>query len=155
MKVRRDIASVPVRSAKETWQAIVDLVSGDDTVDREQLDDAASVMEALIAEEQPANVPIAVKGGSPRVVIYCLYDEDAMEAGLDIDRLNSNPTAGDWRMTAPTEAEDVDWMNNTLKQRAPRISVHAPDKAPADEESIPTGHTANSLEIDWGALSKR
>ena len=154
MKVRRDIASVPARSAKETWRAIVNLVSGDDTVDRKQLDDAASIMEALIADEQPAKVPIVVKGGTPRVVIYCLYDEDAMEAGLDIDELSSNPTTGDWRMTAPTEAEDVDWMNNTLKQRAPRISVHAPDEVPAEDDSAAAEQSVKSLEIDWGALSK-
>ena len=33
MKVRRDIASIPVRSAGETWQAIVDLITGEGSVD--------------------------------------------------------------------------------------------------------------------------
>ena len=27
MKIRRDIASIPKRSAKETWQTIVDLIT--------------------------------------------------------------------------------------------------------------------------------
>ena len=34
MKIRRDIASVPLRSAEETWRAIIDLVTGDGSVDR-------------------------------------------------------------------------------------------------------------------------
>ncbi len=84
-------------------------------------------MESLIADEQPTTVPIVFKGSGPRVLICCLYNEDAMEAGRGIDPLNSNPTAGDWRITAPCEADDVDWMNNTLKDRAPRITI-VPDR---------------------------
>lgn len=152
MRVRRDVASIPARSASETWCAIIDLVTADDSIDREQLAAAASIMESLIADEQPAEVPIVFKGSGPRVLVYCLSDEDAMEAGLDIDNLNSNPTTGDWRVTAPCEADDVDWMNKTLKERAPRITVHAVDEAPADDDD--PGEAAKDFEIDWGALSK-
>lgn len=154
MRIRRDIASIPARSAAETWRAIIDLVTGDGSVDRQQLDAAASVMESLIADEQPAAVPIVFKGCGPRLLIYCLYNEDAMEAGLDIDSLSTHPTAGDWRMTAPCEEEDVDWMNKTLKTRAMRITVHAADKAPADEDVEGAEQTGKAVEIDWGALSK-
>ena len=104
MKVRREIASVPVRTAGETWQAIVDLITGDGSVDAATLKAAASVMESLIADEHAATVPIVVKGNGPRLVVYCLYNEDAMEAGKDIDKLSWNPTAGDWTMTAPADA---------------------------------------------------
>ena len=109
-------------------------------------------MESLIADEQPASVPIVFKGGGPRVVIYCLYDEDAMEAGLDIDPLNANPTVGDWRATAPCESEDVDWMNGSLKQRASRIKVHTADEAPAEEQEAE--EAVANFDIDWGALEK-
>ena len=72
----------------------------------------------------------------------------------DIDALASNPTAGDWRATVPSEADDVDWMNKSLKSRAPRITVHDADKPPADEESDESGQAAKAFEIDWGALIK-
>ena len=150
MKVRRDIASIPVRSARDTWRAIVELVTGRDSVDKQQLDAAASIMESLIADELPARVPITFKGGSTRVVVYCLYNEDAMEAGLAVDKLSANPTAGDWRATAPCEAEDVDWMNKSLKSRAPRLSVHDVDEKPAEADD--PSQAAKGLEIDWGAL---
>ena len=152
MKIRRDIASVPARSARDTWRAIVDLVTGSDTVDRDQLDAAASIMESVIADEQPASVPIVFKGAGPRVVVYCLYDEDAMEAGHDIDPLITNPTAGDWRATALCENDDVDWMNRSLKERAPRILVHAADEAFPDGDE--TENVAANFQIDWGSLEK-
>ena len=148
MKIRRDVASIPTRSAKETWRAIIDLVTGVNTVDLDQLDQAGSIMESLIADEHLANVPIVFKGVGPRVVLYCLYDEDAMEVGLDVDALVTNPTAGDWRVTAPCEAEDVGWMNESLTTRAPRITVHDVDQPPEEKDEP----SATSLEIDWGAL---
>lgn len=153
MRIRRDIASVPVRSAKETWRAIIDLVTGDGSVDRQQLDAASSIMESIIADELPASAPIVFKGSGPRVLIYCLYNEDAMEAGLTIDSLSTNPTAGDWRATAPCEADDTDWMNKSLKTRAPRVTVHAADQPP-DEEAEDAQKADAALEIDWGALIK-
>ncbi|QYU70074.1 hypothetical protein J4558_08135 [Leptolyngbya sp. 15MV] len=155
MKIRRDIASVPARSASETWKAIVDLITDSDTVDRSQLDHAASVMESLIADEHPAKVPIVVKGKGPRLVVYCLFGEDAVEAGLAIERLSWNPTAGDWRMTAPTAGEDVDWMARRLVERASRITVHDVAKPPVDDERAPSDSAAGAVEIDWGALGER
>jgi hypothetical protein len=153
MKIRRDVASIPARSAKETWRAITDLVTGTDSVDCDQLDAAASIMESLIADELPASAPIVFKGAGPRVVIYCLYGDEALEAGLDIDQLIDRPTAGEWRATAPCETEDADWMNNSLRTRAPRISVHDGAKEPEEEE---TGNVARdgAFTIDWEALRK-
>lgn len=154
MRIRRDIASVPARSAKDTWRAIIDLATGADSIDRQQLDAAASVMESLIADALPADAPIVFKGSGPRLLIYCLYHEEAIEAGLEIDPLSANPTAGDWRVTAPCEDDDVAWMNKTLKARAPRISVHAADEEPVEGEDAEGQEQSKSFEIDWGAVRK-
>ena len=148
MKIRREIASIPVRSAKETWQAIVDLVTGTDTVDRGQLAAASSILESLIVDELVRDVPIVFSGSGPRLVIYCLYDSKAMGASLDIDPLSFNPTAGDWRATAPCEPDDVDWMNAGLSARAPRITVHEAYKAPTTGATTVT----KTLQVDWEAL---
>jgi hypothetical protein len=157
MKVRREIASIPVRSAGETWQAIVDLITRQGSVDADTLKAAASVMESLIADEHPATVPIVVSGEGPRLVIYCLYNEAAMEAGKDIDSINWNPTGGTgWRMSAPAEESDVNWMNNTLKSRAPRITVHdaADQPADADDAKASAGAVDQALTINWGVLGQ-
>jgi hypothetical protein len=157
MKVRREIASIPVRSAGETWQVILHLITGSGSVDVNTLKAASSVMESLIADEHPAAVPIVVKGHGPRLVIYCLYNEAALEAGKDIDGINWNPTGGSaWKMTAPSEPDDVSWMNGTLKSRAPRITVHDVASPPADDEEdgASTSTSANALHINWGALDR-
>lgn len=149
MKVRRDIASIPKRSAAETWRVIVDLITGAGSVDAETLTAASSVMESLIADECPAGVPIVVKGAGSRLVIYCRFGEEALEAGTDVDKLNWNPTAGNWAMTAPAESGDVAWMNNALKDRAPRIRIHDMETGLEDDEPAPP---AQALKINWGAL---
>jgi hypothetical protein len=151
MKIRRDIASIPARSAAETWAAIVALVKHLDSVDTAQLDAAASIIETLIAEEHPAAVPIIFSGGGPRVIIYCVYNEDAMACGLSVDPIPSNPTKGDWRMTAPCEDDDVAWMNKTLKARATRISVHSVKDTPDIGQD---DKAADSIQIDWGVAGQ-
>jgi hypothetical protein len=148
MKVRRDIASIPKRSAAETWRVIVHLITGSGSAEAATLTAAASVMESLIADECPATVPIVVKGVGSRLVIYCLFGEAALEAGTDVDKLNWNPTAGNWAMTVPAESGDVAWMNNALKVRAPRITVHDMNAAFEDDEPA----VAQALKINWGAL---
>jgi hypothetical protein len=149
MRIRRDIASIPVRSASETWRAIIDLVTGSGSLDKGQLEAAASLMESLIADELIGTVPIVFKGVGPRVLIYCVYNEEAMETGLTVDALAANPTAGDWRMTAPCEAEDTDWMNRTLASRAPRIRMHPADEDPADAAEDDQDRAAETFKIDW------
>lgn len=151
MKVKRTIASIPRRSAAETWRAIRELITAPDSIDAEKLIAAASVMESLIADEHPSSVPIVVKGVGSRLVIYCLYGEDAMEADLEVDKLTWNPTAGNWAMTALTDADDVKWMNDTLAKRCPRITVHDVNVAVDEEEENSTA-TAKSLTVNWGAL---
>jgi hypothetical protein len=155
MKVRRDIASIPVRSAGETWQAILDLITGAGSVDVDTLKAAASVMESLIADEHPATVPIVVKGQGGRLVIYCLYSDAAIEAGKDVDAVNWNPTGGaGWKMTAPAEAGDVTWMNDALKTRAPRIAIHDVAFPPAEDDIDSATTSADALKIDWGVLDR-
>lgn len=154
MKLRRDVASIPLRSAKETWQVITDLVTEASTVDRAHLDSAASIMESLIADELPARVPIVFKGSGPRIVVYCLYGEDAMDAGLAIDSLSTKPTTGDWRATAPCEREDVEWMNGSLRTRAPRISVHDVGEVPEEEEAADAARSGAAFDINWGVLAE-
>jgi hypothetical protein len=156
MKIRREIASIPVRTAGETWQAIVHLITGEGSVDTATLTAAASIMETLIADEQPATCPIVVKGNGPRLVIYCLYNEAAMEAGTEVDALTWNPTGGPgWQATAPCEPGDVDWMNKTLKTRAPRIIVHDAATPPQDDDdSTESAAQKQSLAINWGVLNQ-
>lgn len=153
MKIRREIASLPARTSKETWGAIVKLITGADSVDTAQLQDATSVLCSAIADEHSASVPIVVKGGASRLLIYTVHGADAMEMGLAVDKLSWNPTASDaWAITVPCSYEDVGWMSKALKERAPRITVHDVSEAP-DADVEPTQKVAE-VEIDWTAMEK-
>jgi hypothetical protein len=153
VKIRRDIASLPARTAKETWAAIVKLVTGAGSVDAEQLEAAASVVCSAIADEHSAKVPIVLKGGGARLVLYTLHAADAMEVGLTVDKLTWNPTASDaWAMTVPCSREDIRWMSKALAERAPRITVHDVNEMPVAEVES-TGKAAD-VEIDWTALER-
>ncbi len=95
-----------------------------------------------------------VKGHYARLVIYCLYNEAAMEACKDIDAIAWNPTGGaEWKMTAPSEAGDVTWMNDALKTRAPRITVHDVASPPPDDEDKSAAQK-QSHTINWGGLDR-
>jgi len=153
MKVRRDIASLPARTSKDTWGAIVTLITGTDSVDAAQLEAATSVLCSAIADEHSASVPIVVKGGGSRLVIYTVHGADAMELGLAVDKLSWNPTASNaWSITVPCSREDVGWMSKALKERAPRITVHDVNEKP-DADVEPAGKVAE-VEIDWTAMEK-
>ena len=54
MRVRRDVNSIPHRSATDTWKKIVGLITSDKSVDRGQLDKAEGVVTSLITDEFPA-----------------------------------------------------------------------------------------------------
>lgn len=152
MKIRRDIASIPKRSASQTWSTITDLITGPDSVDAKTLTAAASIMESLITDEHPGKYPITIKGVGNRLVIYLAFNEDAMEVDSSVDSLNWNPTAGQWTMTAPCDPEDAAWMNKALQERAPRITVHDVNTPPADEDDTEAASKARTLKVNWGAL---
>ncbi len=77
-----------------------------------------------------------------------------METGNKVERLNWNPTGGDWRLTAPCEKEDVDWMNETLSKRAPRILLHDVDAPQVDENTDGKEKVASAVQVDWSVLDK-
>lgn len=156
MKVRRTIASIPARSARETWEAIVDLVTSANSVEVTQLEAASSVMETVIAEEHPANSPIVFGGQGGRLVVYCAYGDDALDIDEESESLQWCPTAGDWSITAPCEAEDVSWMNGLLTSRAPRIAVHDVEAPPPERGASNKGEASTrAMDVDWSVLRVR
>ena len=62
MRVRRDISSIPFAPPCETWQRIIDLVTGAGSKDVQQLKNAAGVMGSIITDEHPARRAIMLEG---------------------------------------------------------------------------------------------
>lgn len=150
MKVRRNVSSIPLRTAAATWQRIVDLITGPGSEDTEQLDAATSVVTSIIADEHLAKCPLILSGCGPRLVMYCLYGAYALEVGEEVDALTWNPTEGDWWMLVPCDEENIDWVQTALAERAPRLKAYGLDEVPADLSEEAEGSQA--IHVDWGVL---
>jgi hypothetical protein len=153
MRIRRDISSIPHRSASETWQRIVDLVTGADSKDVDQLTRAAGVMASIIADEHPAARAIVLEGVGPQLRIYCRYGLKAVEEGSTVDALTWNPTDGDWTMHVPCDDENITWVRASLEKSSPRIKVFdVTEEERADDgdrAASAVTKTASSIVIDW------
>ncbi len=149
MKVRRDISSIPLRTAEETWKVIKDLVTGDDSVEPEQFNAAATVMASLIADEAFNDNPLSMTGVSHRLVMYLFHGSDALEAGADVDALAWNPTAGDWRLFVPCPEEDFEWAKKTLSSRAPRFVVITAGESVDTGDEAKNAAKSEGLAVNW------
>lgn len=151
MRVRRDISSIPHRSATETWQQIIGLVTGVDSRDIQQLKAASGVMGSLITDEHPAARPIVLEGVGPQLRIYCRYGMEAIEEGSAVDFLGWNPTAGDWTMHVPCARQDMEWVTASLAKTSPRIQVFdvtEEERAETEECSV-AGKPSGLIVVDW------
>jgi hypothetical protein len=151
MRVRRDVSSIPFQSAGETWQRIIDLVTGSGSKDVEQLKAAAGVMGSVITDEHPASRAIILEGVGAQLRIYCRYGMKTVEEGGAVDALTWNPTAGDWAMHVPCDSENIDWVRTSLARTSPRIKVF--DVAEADrsedEDTTAVRKSGGGVVVDW------
>lgn len=150
MRVRRDISSIPLRSASETWQRIIDLVSGPDSTDLDQLTRAAGVIGSIITDEHPANRAIMLEGVGPQLRIYLRYGMNALEDGAGVDALTWNPTEGDWTMHVPCDEDNIAWVKESLAActRIRVFDVAEADRA-EDEEASSTVKAERRIIVDW------
>ncbi len=123
--IARRIAAIPVRLATLTWQVIVDLLAADNASARVELLSVTGVAASLITTECFRESPMIVTGEGPRVRIYCVYREKAIEGtGLEEQHLPESPVQGDdWSLSLPCPSEDLEWVNAALKRASARITA--------------------------------
>lgn len=148
--VARRFASVPARSAVDTWQAIVALIAPDAASPaRDELAAVGGVVCSLIASEMKG--AIVVHGSGPRLRIYCLFGDDAIE-GDEVSEggLTFVPTSGDWRVSLPCPADELEWVRNRLRGSA-HVSARDEDKevnVEADTQSHASDRRAPKVDMD-------
>jgi hypothetical protein len=65
-----------------------------------------------------------VFGGGPRVRVYCVFGDDALTGdGVDESPLVATPTDGDWTMSIPCLAEDLNWCRDELASASNRVTA--------------------------------
>jgi hypothetical protein len=98
---------------------------------------------------------IVLYGTGPRVRVYCLYNDDAID-GDDADEmaLSFDPTAGDWQMSLPCPSEDLSWVQDALKAKSRRITARDMDTAFDNEEREASKNNAVETVVDLEAFFK-
>jgi hypothetical protein len=135
--VARRFASTPLRTATETWSAIVDILCPDAGEGRDELEGAAGVIAMLIADEATRARPIIVTGTGPQVRIYSVHGPDAVD-GTNVNEggLAQNPTTGTWTLVLPVPDEDVEWVTAKLAEW-PHIVVAGPSEESNAASEVP------------------
>lgn len=124
--IARKVTAIPARAATDSWQRIIDLVAPTNAPARAELASVAGVASSLITEEAMKSSPVIVTGDGPRLRIYCLYGEDAIEgAKTNESSIPDSPAEnGDgWKMSLPCPSDDLEWVRASLKKRSTRITA--------------------------------
>jgi hypothetical protein len=162
--VARTMISVPERSASATWAQIVQLIAPDARSSaRLDLAAVAGVACACITEEALADDALVVYGVGPRLRIYALYGDDAIEGdGASESPLSYVPTDGDWHMSIPCLPDDLAWVQRSLDAASSRVTARAVGEAvegESDDDPSRSSATmdgrANSLTVDRDAFFRR
>ena len=134
--VARRIAATPARSASEAWHVIVNLLAPSEGSARNELQAIGGIVSCVIAEEAMTADACVVYGSGPRLRVYCLHNEDAI-TGEDTNEatLTFCPTEGDWQMSLPCPADDLAWVQQSLKERSTHVVAREGGTSVDDEES--------------------
>lgn len=148
----RTFVSTPQRDAHRTWEAVIDLLTqGQPDGPRGELDAVGGIAASIIADRTPAESPIVVTCDGPRTRIYCLYDDDAVD-GSDANEgaLGFDPLNGDWQVSLPCTADDLDWVQAALKEHSRRITARTTGEPVSKDQQAkmePSGLTLNPNEF--------
>jgi hypothetical protein len=130
--VRRTFLATPRRDALATWQLIVDLLSEPGSLNRSALLNVSGIAASIIGDKCPEESPIIVTCDGPRTRIYCAYDDAALDnSNAEEDRLGFDPLQGDWKVSLPSHADDLDWVVTALKARGERVVARDRSESPS------------------------
>ena len=156
--IARTFASIPTRSAVETWQGIVDLIAPDPrSAARRDLTVVAGIACSVITDEALRSPsPAVIYGAGPRVRVYCVYGEDALEGeDLNEEPLRFVPTDGDWYMSLPCLEDDLRWVTAALRKRSTRVRARAIGSDVDEDQHVEQERQARWPIIDPDAFFRR
>lgn len=144
--IARRFASIPARLASETWLHVISLVAPTNTAAQDELRRVTGIASSLITREAMKESPIVVAGNGPRVRLYCVYGEDAIEgANVNEAALPNSPAESEiWTMSLPCPADDLSWVQASLYRLSSRVTARdLAETAPAEPEEEPAASKAS------------
>lgn len=151
--IARKVAATPVRLATAAWQRITDLLAPTNATARTELASVAGIACLLITEEVMKSSPIITSGNGPRVRVYCVYGDDAIEGStVNEAGINGSPVETDdaWKLSLPCPSEDLEWVRASLKKRSSRITARdmAETQLPGESEDDARSASAATINME-------
>lgn len=153
--VSRRFTASPVRTASETWTAIVNTIASDSETAKQELNNITGIAASLISDETPAKTPITIIGSGPRLRIYCLVGAEAIEGEANEASLTWNLFEKDWEIYFPVEDADLAWVTKALNEKNKKFKTYKVDEKINDEddaEEQKTGSNFTQLSINTDKL---
>ncbi len=123
--VARTVRSSPHRDTVKTWEFITELLTkGGSSAVRAELQSVAGIAAAVLAERSAKEAAIVATGDGPRIRIYCVYDDDALdESEANEDPLGFDALVGDWAISLPCPEADLAWVQAALREKSSRVTA--------------------------------
>lgn len=153
--IARRIISLPERTATQAWEVISRLLAPDSgSPPARELASVAGIACSLITREAMTS-PIVLYGSGPRVRIYCLYNEAAVEGDeASESTLPFGATAGDWKLSLPSPGEDLSWVQDALATKSEHITARDMDSHLEDDDANSESADASDTKVDLEAFFK-
>jgi hypothetical protein len=148
--VARKFSACPVRTAVNTWETIIQVIASDDSV-KTELEKVTGIAASIISDGAPANNPITIIGGGPRLRLYCLYEEDGSTEDANESSLNWKLFEGDWEVHFPVEKDDFEWMSKSLAEKGVRFKTYLAGTK-INEENSSKSEAVSKLTINLDKL---
>lgn len=133
--VTRKFSACPVRTASQTWEAIMAVIAYDENVKRD-LSVISGIASSIISEGTPKSDPITIVGTGSRLRIYCLYEEDGSTEDANESPLTWKLFEGEWKIYLPVQKEDLTWITRELKSKGSKFKPYeAGTKIDIEEET--------------------
>jgi hypothetical protein len=151
--VTRRFSACPVRTAANTWEAIVEVIASASVDACNELLKIEGIAASVISDETPKKSPITIIGAGSRLRIYCLYEEDGSTEDANESRLNWNPFSEEWEIYIPAEKDELGWITKALNNKGTRFKAYeAGTNLIEDYKDKMPGQQSNNLIIDISKL---
>jgi hypothetical protein len=158
--VARKFSASPARLSSATWKAISAIICQSDTAAAAEFAKVAGIASCLINDRQFAKTPMVIKNDGPRLRIYCLYGDDAVDEDQKNEAaLTWKPTEGSWLAFMPCHKDELADFKNQLTGRSANFFVYDAaegldiEEAVGEEKEV-KNEASTSLAVDWEAFKK-
>lgn len=150
--VSRKFSASPVRTAVQTWETIINVISSDNEDVRSELFKVTGVASSIISDETPAENAITIIGSGPRLRIYCLYEEDGNTEDANENTLHWNIFEKQWEIHFPVNKDDFVWVSKLLAEKGNRFKAYEVGTKPIEDHVQKSNNNSSGLSINLEKL---